>query len=117
MGFKWLIINVFLQLLWVSNWKIRFSEYGSSGDADPHPPTNKLHSLYLQGSEAVGYYDYYVPGGVVTSGLVAEGDTFTLNDKPILLMSGAFHYFRVHPAYWRDTFKKLRAAGLNAVET
>lgn len=70
-----------------------------------------------QGSEAVSYYEYYAPGGAVTSGLVAEGDTFTLNDKPILLMSGAFHYFRVHPAYWRDTLKKLRAAGLNAVET
>ena len=63
------------------------------------------------------YYDHYAPDGVVKEGLVAEGDTFTLNGKPILILSGALHYFRVHPAYWRDTLKKFRAAGLNAVET
>lgn len=73
--------------------------------------------LLLQGCEAMNYYEYYAPDGVVKEGLVAEGDGFTLNGKPIVIFSGAFHYFRVHPAYWRDTLKKLRAAGLNAVET
>ena len=33
------------------------------------------------------------------------------------IFSGAVHYFRVHPAYWRTTLRKLRAAGLNTVET
>jgi len=36
-------------------------------------------------------------------------------DYPIL--SGAIHYFRVHPAYWRDRLTKLRACGFNTVET
>ncbi|CAL4082809.1 unnamed protein product, partial [Meganyctiphanes norvegica] len=62
-------------------------------------------------------YDYYVPDGQLTSGLVAEGDRFTLNGKDLLILSGAFHYFRVHPDYWRVTLKKIRAAGFNTVET
>nr|XP_045607884.1 beta-galactosidase-1-like protein 2 [Procambarus clarkii] len=73
--------------------------------------------LLLQGSEGVSLYEYYAPGGVVEAPLVAQGEVFTLNNKEILILSGAFHYFRVHPAYWRDTLRKLRAAGLNAVET
>lgn len=27
------------------------------------------------------------------------------------------HYFRIHPVYWRDRLRKLRAAGANAIET
>ncbi|XP_063613408.1 beta-galactosidase-1-like protein 2 [Penaeus indicus] len=73
--------------------------------------------LALQGAAGISLYEYYAPGGVVSSGLLAEGDTFSLNGREILLLSGAFHYFRVHPARWRDTLKKLKAAGLNAVET
>jgi beta-galactosidase GanA len=26
------------------------------------------------------------------------------------------HYFRIHPAYWRDRLERARAMGLNAVE-
>ena len=46
-----------------------------------------------------------------------SGDSYMLNGKPIQLMSAAFHYFRVHPARWEDTFKKIANAGMNAVET
>ncbi|PYZ99367.1 hypothetical protein A6K26_009645, partial [Gammaproteobacteria bacterium 2W06] len=73
--------------------------------------------LALQGVAGISLYEYYAPGGVVSSGLLAEGDAFSLNGREILLLSGAFHYFRVHPARWRETLKKLKAAGLNAVET
>lgn len=40
-----------------------------------------------------------------------------LNGKPLRIVSGAIHYFRVHPEYWRDRLKKLRAMGANTVET
>lgn len=40
-----------------------------------------------------------------------------MNGKEIRIISGALHYYRVHPALWRDRLKKLRAAGLNTVET
>ncbi|RZC39773.1 beta-galactosidase-1-like protein 2 [Asbolus verrucosus] len=61
-------------------------------------------------------YEYYTSGGV-ESGLSANQPTFTLNNKNITIYSGALHYFRVPPAYWRDRLRKMRAAGLNAVET
>ncbi|XP_071520431.1 beta-galactosidase-1-like protein 2 [Panulirus ornatus] len=77
-----------------------------------------LATLFLlQDCEGVSLYEHYATDGVVEAGLVAEGDAFMLNNKQIVILSGAFHYFRVHPAYWRDTLRKLRAAGLNAVET
>ncbi|ODN03705.1 Beta-galactosidase-1-like protein 3 [Orchesella cincta] len=49
--------------------------------------------------------------------LVAEADGFKLNGKKIKIISGAIHYFRVHPDLWRDRLKKLRAMGANTVET
>ncbi|KAJ9575407.1 hypothetical protein L9F63_025639, partial [Diploptera punctata] len=61
-------------------------------------------------------YDYYTEGGIY-SGLETLPDTFQLNRKNITLFSGAIHYFRVHPEYWRDRLRKLRAAGFNTVET
>lgn len=61
-------------------------------------------------------YDYYTGGGI-QSGLNADKPQFTLNDKNITIYSGALHYFRVPKAYWRDRLRKLRAAGLNTVET
>lgn len=46
-----------------------------------------------------------------------EGDQFIYADKPVQILSGAIHYFRVVPEYWRDRLLKLRACGLNTVET
>ena len=42
---------------------------------------------------------------------------FYLNGKEFNLYSGAIHYFRVLPEYWRDRLLKLKAMGLNTVET
>nr|CAD7447574.1 unnamed protein product [Timema bartmani] len=61
-------------------------------------------------------YEYYTKGGI-DSGLTTYHDGFLLNGKNITIISGAIHYFRVHPGYWRDRLRKLRAAGFNAVET
>ncbi|XP_063223263.1 beta-galactosidase-1-like protein 2 [Bacillus rossius redtenbacheri] len=61
-------------------------------------------------------YEHYVAGGI-TSGLVANGRQFLLNGKEIRLMTGSIHYFRVHPDYWRDRLRKLRAGGFNGVTT
>ncbi|MDQ6421532.1 beta-galactosidase [Paenibacillus sp. LHD-117] len=40
-----------------------------------------------------------------------------LGDEPIRLLSGAIHYFRIVPEYWEDRLLKLKACGLNVVET
>lgn len=44
-------------------------------------------------------------------------NTFTMDGKPFQIYSGAIHYFRVLPEYWRDRLEKLKAAGFNTVET
>ncbi|KAK9876629.1 hypothetical protein WA026_014008 [Henosepilachna vigintioctopunctata] len=61
-------------------------------------------------------YEYYTSGGI-HSGLTASGDEFKLNNRPIAIYSGAIHYFRIHPDYWRDRLRKAKACGLNCVET
>ncbi len=40
-----------------------------------------------------------------------------VDGKAEKIMSGAMHYFRVHPSYWRDRLLKLKELGCNCVET
>ena len=48
----------------------------------------------------------------------AIGDTdFLLDGKPFRVLSGALHYFRVHPGQWADRIRKARLMGLNTIET
>lgn len=61
-------------------------------------------------------YEYFANSSSLT-GLVAANKQFTLNGKEIRIISGALHYFRVHPTLWRDRLRKLRALGANTVET
>ncbi len=44
-------------------------------------------------------------------------ERFVLEGKPITILSGAVHYFRIVPEYWTDRLQKLKACGLNTVET
>ena len=47
---------------------------------------------------------------------VGEAD-FLLDGRPVQLLSGALHYFRVHEEHWGHRLAMLRAMGLNCVET
>jgi beta-galactosidase len=48
----------------------------------------------------------------------AIGDTdFLLDGQPHRVLSGAIHYFRVHPDLWADRIRKARLMGLNTIET
>ncbi|MFF8319550.1 beta-galactosidase [Streptomyces bobili] len=42
---------------------------------------------------------------------------FSLAGRPLRLLSGALHYFRVLPEQWPHRLRMLRAMGLNTVET
>ncbi|MFJ4685040.1 beta-galactosidase family protein [Streptomyces sp. NPDC088789] len=42
---------------------------------------------------------------------------FSLDGRPLRLLSGALHYFRVLPEQWPHRLRMLRAMGLNTVET
>ncbi|ATG50193.1 beta-galactosidase [Brachybacterium vulturis] len=44
-------------------------------------------------------------------------DGFLRAGDPHLVISGALHYFRVHPQQWRDRLRRLVAMGCNTVET
>ncbi len=46
-----------------------------------------------------------------------SGRGFIVEGEEMRIMSGAIHYFRVVPLYWKDRLMKLKAAGLNTVET
>ncbi|WP_431277929.1 beta-galactosidase [Leifsonia poae] len=45
------------------------------------------------------------------------GDDFLLDGQPFRILSGAIHYFRVHPDNWADRIHKARLMGLNTIET
>ncbi|MEG1887090.1 MAG: beta-galactosidase, partial [Oscillospiraceae bacterium] len=44
-------------------------------------------------------------------------NSFYLDGEIFNLLSGAVHYFRTVPEYWEDRLLKLKACGLNTVET
>lgn len=47
---------------------------------------------------------------------IGEQD-FLLDGQPHRILSGALHYFRVHPDLWADRIHKARLMGLNTIET
>lgn len=47
---------------------------------------------------------------------IGEHD-FLLDGEPYQVISGALHYFRVHPDHWADRIHKARLMGLNTLET
>jgi beta-galactosidase len=51
-------------------------------------------------------------------GSFAVGETdFLLDGHAHRILSGAIHYFRVHPDLWADRIRKARLMGLNTIET
>lgn len=46
-----------------------------------------------------------------------QNNQFIYDDQPVTILSGAVHYFRTLPEYWEDRLLKLKACGLNTVET
>lgn len=48
---------------------------------------------------------------------MTEGNKFYYNRQPVRILSGAIHYFRVMPEDWEDRMIKMKACGLNTVET
>ncbi|XP_065290356.1 beta-galactosidase-like isoform X1 [Dermacentor albipictus] len=44
-------------------------------------------------------------------------NSFVMQGKPVQIMSGAMHYFRVLPELWEDRLTTMQASGLNTVET
>ncbi len=49
--------------------------------------------------------------------LTFKDKVFYLNNKPILLMAGEIHYFRLDPGEWQNRIDLLKSAGFNMVAT
>jgi len=49
--------------------------------------------------------------------LTVEAGAFLRGGRPHQIISGGIHYFRVHPDLWLDRLTRMRAMGLNTVET
>ncbi|MET8699815.1 beta-galactosidase family protein [Kitasatospora sp. NPDC004723] len=49
--------------------------------------------------------------------LTTDGDTFLRDGRPHRIVSAAVHYFRIRPEQWTDRLTRLRAMGVNTVET
>lgn len=49
--------------------------------------------------------------------LTVKDGNFHLEDRPFQILSGGIHYFRTVPEHWEDRLLKLKALGLNTVET
>lgn len=54
---------------------------------------------------------------IIKKNLCAANGRFHINDRPVQIISGAIHYFRIVPEYWEDRLKKLKNCGFNTVET
>ena len=54
---------------------------------------------------------------MIMSTFEMRGTEFLLDGKPFRILAGAMHYFRIHPALWEDRFRKMKALGLNTLET
>ncbi|KAF7219256.1 beta-galactosidase-1-like protein 2 isoform X1 [Nothobranchius furzeri] len=50
-------------------------------------------------------------------GLRADSSQFTLEKRPLRILGGSVHYFRVPRAYWEDRLLKMKACGLNTLTT
>jgi beta-galactosidase len=49
--------------------------------------------------------------------LTVRDRAFHRDGQPHRIVSGALHYFRIHPELWRDRLARAQALGLNTVET
>ena len=50
-------------------------------------------------------------------GISTEGGKIIINGSPEKIVSGAMHYFRIVPEYWKDRMWKLKELGCNCLET
>ena len=46
-----------------------------------------------------------------------ENNVFLKDGKVFRYISGGMHYFRIPRMYWKDRLMKMKAAGLNTVQT
>ncbi len=71
------------------------------------------------GSFTISNNNFYLNGEEfrILSGYVSPISIYHARGSVRLVWCSSLHYARVHPAYWRDRLTRMRAMGLNAVQT
>lgn len=52
-----------------------------------------------------------------TKGFWITDDMFWKDGEPFQILGGDIHYFRIHPKYWEDRLLRVKALGLNTIQT
>ena len=81
--------------------------------------TNKIHTYEINAdAPAIPISSDHLKMG----GSNAKGETiavnnyyFTLNGKPVIPVTGEFHYSRYPEAYWEESIRKMKAGGINMI--
>lgn len=94
--------------------RMLFTQNSETGRAMVNLPAN-LSSVNIPLLERITDFSSSRKTKVV--GLTIWNREFYLNNEPLKIFSGAVHYFRIVPEYWEDRLRKLKACGLNTVET
>ena len=77
-----------------------------------------LGLVYLFGKNDPNKYDLIdLPSRRFQRAIKFSGREFVVMEAKTKILSGSMHYFRVPPAYWKDRMMKLKAMGLNTLET
>ncbi|MDN0194573.1 glycoside hydrolase family 35 protein [Streptomyces sp. S.PNR 29] len=81
----------------------------------PAPHASSAHTSSARTSSANG--TSHAAPGTAPSALTWHGGRLYRHGAPHRVLSGALHYFRVHPDLWRDRIRRLADLGLNTVDT
>jgi beta-galactosidase GanA len=81
------------------------------------PLVLKLLLLSLAATAAVGVTAASLSNSSSNSpSFYIENDRFMLDGTPFQIISGAIHYFRIHPDLWLDRLTRCKSLGLNTIE-
>ena len=93
----------------------------SSSTSSPPSGANKLAVFGMEAKETEARKPFYPPKSIRDRAIAFDSSgphvEFVVEGKKKRLLSGAMHYFRVVPDYWGDRMLRLKAAGLNTLET
>lgn len=101
-----------------------FHSYSRGVASRPLPEQRLLHSRSLiphianHSTTAKGVtMNFTVEKRVRSFVIDYENNRFLKDEKPFRFIAGTMHYFRAPSRFWRDRLYKMKAAGLNTVDT
>ncbi len=81
--------------------------------------TIKQYAIDISGADKQIYSDHLKLGGVNKPGDKISVNNYYLlmNDKPVIPVTGEFHFSRYPEQYWDESIRKMKAGGINVIAT